>query len=128
PQSMAAAFEDVQIPVSVETGGARIDQRRVFGVGAVLWNAALAVAGGKRYPLRLHVNDANAAIVQIGDSHALAWRIQSDAVDAAELRFQRGAVIAGVRFFAADAGKGADHAGGWIEDANPMVQSVGKID
>src|SRR5262249_31957941 len=127
PQSMAAALEDVQIPLSVETGGARIDKGRTFRVGAVRGNAALAVAGRKRHLFCLHIYDADAAIVEVGDGKLAAGEVQRDAVDAAELGLERGPAVAGVRRFTADAGEGVRHAGARIKDANAMVQGIGQV-
>src|SRR5262249_47406866 len=66
-------------------------------------------------------------IVEVGDEHLLALDVESQTVDAAELRLQRRTAVA-VETLLAGAGKGRDGACFRIELANAVVERVGQVD
>src|SRR5581483_10150246 len=57
------------------------------GVSAALQN--VDVAGDGADGARLHCDGADTAVVEVGEVHLLALRIEGDAVDAADLRVGR---------------------------------------
>src|SRR5262249_33108114 len=93
-QRVAAALEDINIPLVVGRDGAGIDQRRIHGLGAVLGHALLAVAGDGWNHASFHVDATDSTVVEIGDIHLLPLRIETDAVDAAKLRLRPRSAVA----------------------------------
>src|SRR5205814_608504 len=93
-QGMAAALQDVDIALGIDGHGARIEQRRRAGHGAVFGHAALAVAGHGADDAAVELHDADPFVVEVGQVELFALGIEGDAVDAAELGLERRPAVA----------------------------------
>ena len=96
-------------------------------LGAVLGHALLAVAGDGADDAGLHVDGADAAVVEVGQVHLLALGVEGDAVDAAELRLGRRPAVAGEPLLAG-AGEGGDRPRLRVDLADAVVPGVGDVD
>src|SRR5207249_5219482 len=94
-QGVAAAFQDVQVPLGIDGVRPRIDERLLRGLFAVLGDAFLAVAGRGGDDAARQVDLADAAIVEVGDEAVLAGGVEANAVAAAELGLDRRAAVTG---------------------------------
>src|SRR5260370_23618936 len=125
-ERVARALQDVDVAVAVDRGGARIDQRRALGIGAILRNALRAAAGHETPPARFHVDRADAAVVEVRYVELAEVGVERDAVDTAELGVQHLAAIAGVAL-PAGPGKSSDRAGLGVDLADAAVPGIGDI-
>ncbi len=105
---------------------ARIDQRRGLRVGAVAGHAPLAVARDQVHDAGLHVDDADPAVVQVGEVELAEVGVECEAIDAAEHGIACRAAVAGIAFLAG-AGERGDDAALRIDFANAIVPGVGQI-
>ena len=74
----------------------------------------------------LHVDNANAAILQVGKIKLRPRRIEGETVNAGKVRLERGTAIARVTFFTRPR-EGRDGAGRGIDFANALVPRVGQV-
>src|SRR5262249_43518632 len=126
-QSIAGTFQDVDVARPVGSDGPRIDQRSPNRLIAVPGHALLAVAGDRADGAALHVDGADAAIIEVGQVHLLALRVEGDTVDTAELGFCCRPAVA-TKTLLAGAREGANLARFRIDDTHAVVPGVGDVD
>src|SRR5204862_1827964 len=93
-EGVTGAFEDIDIADAIGGHGSRIDERGCRCFGAIFGNALLAVASDGGDDAGLENDDANAAIIEIGQIKLLTFGVESGAIEAAEFGLRGRAAVA----------------------------------
>src|SRR5262245_39719336 len=78
------SLEDIDVALSIDRDGAGIHERSLGCHGAVLGNAALAIAGNCAHHPGPQLDHADAAVVEVGEIEFFVGRIEGRTIDTAE--------------------------------------------
>src|SRR5437899_840588 len=67
PERVAASLEDINISFRIDSDCSRINQRRIDGFVAVLWDTFFPIAGDCRHDAGFQINHANTAIIEVSE-------------------------------------------------------------
>ena len=123
-QSVAAALQEINTAIRREVRSARVDKRTFGGEGSVLGHAPFAVASDGGDSVGLEIEEADAAVLDVGDQELVAGTVKGDADDLGVERLGDRATVAGKAGFAT--GIGVDGLGFGVVNADASIEVVGE--